>query len=115
MAVSPAGIAAAIRAVNSPDVSAEVAELQAYARTEVERIAQTAPRAVRDMAVIAIVGYHYDAPTSAADMSYSDVLLYSGAGAMLEPYRLHGKVGPRTLGGFSRGFSSGFNVVRDVA
>ena len=94
MAVTPAGIIQAIRAVDTADVRTEVAELQGYSRGEINRIAPGAPDPVKDMAVIALVGYLYDAPKSAADMAYSDAILYSGAGAMLGPYRLHGDAAP---------------------
>ena len=82
-------VARAIRAVDSPDVTAELADLLEYASAEVKRIAPSAGYKVHDRAAIAIVGYLYDRPTAGREMAYANVIRNSGAGAMLLPYRIH--------------------------
>ena len=82
-------VARSIRAVVSPDVTAELIDLLAYASGEVTRIAPNAPDPVHNRAAIAVVGYSYDRPTAAREMAYANVIRNSGAGAMLLPYRTH--------------------------
>ena len=105
-----------LRAVDSPDVLAELADLLAYASGEVTRIAPLAPDAVHNRAATSIVGYIYDRPTAGRDMAYANAVRNSGAGAMLLPYRKHrgGTTALDTLGGYSAGFSSGYDVVMDA-
>ena len=115
--VTSADVARSIRAVVSTDVTVELTDLLEYARIEVVRIAPLAPDVVHDRAAISIVGYIYDRPTAARGVGYANVLRHSGAKVMLLPYRVH-RAGPtsrtiKTRGGFSRGFSRGFNMVRD--
>ena len=87
--LSVADVARSLRAVDSPDVSAELTELLAYASAEVTRIAPLAPDSVHNRAAISIVGYLYDRPTSGRETAYANVVRNSGAGAMLLPYRSH--------------------------
>ena len=82
-------VARSIRAVVSPDVTAELADLLAYAAAEVKRIAPNAGYRVHDRAAIAIVGYLYDRPTAGREKTYANSIRNSGAGAMLLPYRVH--------------------------
>ena len=82
-------VARSIRAVNSPDVLEELADLLAYASIEVVRIAPNAPDAVHNRAAISVCGYIYDRPTSGNMMAYANSIRNSGAGAMLLPYRTH--------------------------
>ena len=82
-------VARSIRAVASPDVLAELADLLEYASAEVTRIAPLAPDPVHNRAAIAIVGYLYDRPTAGREKTYANVIRNSGAGAMLRPYRAH--------------------------
>ena len=82
-------VARAIRAVVSPDVTAEFTDLLAYASAEVKRIAPSAGYRVHDRAATAIVGYLYDRSTAGRGMDYANVVRNSGAGAMLLPYRTH--------------------------
>ncbi len=91
MAVSAtvSDVSRSIRAVDSPDVMAELTDLLAYASAEVLRIAPNAPDAVHNRAAISVVGYIYDRPTSGNMMAYANVVRNSGAGAMLLPYRVH--------------------------
>ena len=78
-----------IRAVASPDVLAELADLLEYASAEVKRIAPGAGYRVHNRAAIAVVGYLYDRPTAGREKAYANVIRNSGAGAMLLPYRVH--------------------------
>ena len=115
--VTSADVARAIRAVVSTEVTEELTGLLAYARNEVVRIAPLAPDIVHDRAAILTVGYIYDKPTAARGQAYANALRHSGAKIMLLPYRVH-RAGPtsrtiKTRGGFSRGFSRGFNMVMD--
>ena len=82
-------VSMSIRAVDSPDVTAELADLLAYASGEVTRIAPLAPDVVHNRAATSIVGYLYDRPTAGREMSYANVIRNSGAGAQLMPYRSH--------------------------
>ena len=82
-------VARSIRAVVSPDVTAELTDLLEYASAEVLRIAPNAGNPVHNRAAIAIVGYLYDRPTAGREMAYANVVRNSGAGAMLLPYRVH--------------------------
>ena len=84
-----ADVSRSIRAVDSPDVLAELEDLLAYASAEVTRIAPSAGYKVHNRAAIAIVGYIYDRPTAGREMAYANVIRNSGAGAMLLPYRIH--------------------------
>ena len=82
-------VARSIRAVVSPDVTAELTDLLAYASAEVKRIAPNAGYLVHDRAATAIVGYLYDRPPAGRQMASANVVRNSGAGAMLLPYRTH--------------------------
>ena len=82
-------VSRSIRAVDSADVTEELADLLAYASIEVTRIAPLAPDVVHNRAAIAVVGYLYDRPTAGREMAYANVVRNSGAGAMLLPYRVH--------------------------
>ena len=87
--LSVADVARSLRAVDSPDVLAELADLLAYASAEVTRIAPNAPDTAHNRAATSIVSYLYDRPTAGREMLYSNVIRNSGAGAMLLPYRTH--------------------------
>ena len=85
-----ADVSRSIRAVDSPDVLAELEDLLAYASAEVTRIAPLAPDVVHNRAATSIiVSYLYDRPTAGREMSYANVIRNSGAGSMLLPYRHH--------------------------
>lgn len=85
MALTVAELAAAIRVGTSAAETAEVTRLKAYGETEINRFADGAPNEVKDEALVRIVGYLYDAPTTA----YANAVQNSGAAAMLLPYRVH--------------------------
>ncbi len=82
-------VARSIRAVESPDVLAELTRLLAYASAEVTRISPLAPDQVHNRAATQIVGYAYDRPTASKGMAFASILRNSGAGAVLLPYRFH--------------------------
>ena len=84
-----ADVSRSIRAVDSPDVLAELEDLLAYASGEVTRIAPLAPDTAHNRAAISICGYLYDRSTVGRMTDYSNVIRNSGAGAMLLPYRTH--------------------------
>ena len=66
----------------------DVTRILAYANEAVRQYAADAPESVKDMAVLQIGQYLYDAPV-AARRSPANVLSESGAWAMLAPYREH--------------------------
>ena len=82
-------VSRSIRAVDSPDVTAELTALLDYATAEVTRIAPNAPATAHNRAATSIVSYLYDRPTAGRGMAYANVIRNSGAGAMLLPYRTH--------------------------
>ncbi len=106
--LSVADVARSLRAVDSPDVSAELTELLNYARAEVLKVAE-APNEIHDMAAAMLVQYLYDRPEASAGEDYVNSARNSGALAVLLPYRKHGKPQRVFTGrGFSDGFSRGF-------
>lgn len=87
--LSAADVAAQIRVGDSTEELLLVGTRFAYASAEVVRIAEDAPDAVHNMAVVQIVGYLFDQPTAATGDNYANAVRYSGAGRMLFPYRVH--------------------------
>ena len=85
MALTVAQLAAAIRVGTTQAERDEITRLKAYGETEIDRFADGAPSEVKDEALVRIVGYLYDAPTTA----YANAVQNSGAAAMLLPYRVH--------------------------
>ena len=77
--------------VDSPDTAetAVLARLLKAATALVERYSPNAPVDVQDEAVILVVGYWYDSPTSAAGSGYAHAFSNSGAQALLAPWRIH--------------------------
>lgn len=78
-------VAAAVRVNNTAAETAEITRLVEYATSEINRLADNVPDVIFNEAVIRIVGYLYDAPTT----SYANAVTNSGAAAMLLPYRVH--------------------------
>lgn len=85
MALTVEQLAAAIRVGTSDAEIAEVTRIKEYGEAEIIRFAARAPSTAKDEALIRIVGYLYDAPTTA----YANAFQNSGAAAMLLPYRVH--------------------------
>lgn len=86
VSLSIAELSAAIRVGNTDPEKAEVTRLLGYAQAEINRFAtQAIPQGIENEAAVRIIGYLYDAPTTA----YANVLTNSGAAAMLLPYRVH--------------------------
>lgn len=67
---------------------ADMTRILEYANEAIRRYAPLAPESVKDMAIIQIGQYLYDAPVPAR-RSQSNVLNESGARALLAPYRTH--------------------------
>ena len=87
--ITAAALAAAIRAGESSDETAEVTRLLAYATEAVERYAPDAPDTVHNEATVRLSGYLYDQPNTSARAGYADALHNSGAASMLSVYRVH--------------------------
>lgn len=83
MAVTVAQLAQAIRVGSTAQETAQVERLQTVAEQIISNYANEVPEAIEDEAVIRIVGYLYDAPTTA----YANALTNSGAASLLLPYR----------------------------
>ena len=83
MAVTVAQLAQAIRVGSTAQETAQVERLQTVAEEIINNYADAIPLAIEDEAVIRIVGYLYDAPTTA----YANALTNSGAASLLLPYR----------------------------
>ena len=82
-------LAAAIRVGSTTLETAQVTRLLNVANTLVNEFASGAPEAIKNEAIVRVVGYLYDSPTTSKDGGYSNVLSNSGAGALLLPYRVH--------------------------
>ena len=67
-----------IRAVDNPEVRAEIETLLVYAGGEVTRIAPGAGYRVHDRAATQLVGYLFDRPTAARGVAYANALRNSG-------------------------------------
>ena len=82
-------VARSIRAVVSPDVTAELTDLLAYASAEVTRIAPLAPIRSTTVLLSPSAGTSMTGPQPGARWPMHNVIRNSGAGAMLLPYRVH--------------------------
>ena len=95
-----AELAAALRLGDSTEETAEVTRLLAYATEAVSRhlagsFVGTSPAIVNE-AVVRLSAYLYDQPGAGRGTAYSNALRFSGAAAILMPYRvvrgrLHGR------------------------
>ena len=79
-------LAAAIRAGDTTEETAELTRLLDTATEMVTQYVETAPDTIHNEAAIRVVGYLYDAPTAGRT---GNVLRLSGAAALLLPYRVH--------------------------
>lgn len=91
MAISVTDLAIAVRlAVTeqevTPEIRTQLERLLTWATLTVNRNAPKAPDIVEEMAIIALVGYMYDRPSSWKRFSFSNVWLNSGAASMLKPW-----------------------------
>ena len=84
-----AQLAAALRVGDSPEETAEMTRLLGYGTEAVTRFAPDAPAVVLDEALIRLAGYIYDQPERSRSVQYANALRNSGAGSILEPYRVH--------------------------
>lgn len=89
MALTVAQLAEAVRVGTTAVETAQITRLKGYAETVIEAHAPDAPDAVKDEALIRIVGYMYDAPSTA----FTNPLRNSGAAAILLKWRVHRAAG----------------------
>ena len=91
MAVTATTLAQAIRAsVDAPTgaVLADVTRILAYCNATIDKHAPNLPEPVKDMAIVQLAQYLYDAPVAERSRPQS-ALANSGVKAMLAPYRVH--------------------------
>ena len=86
--LTPQQLADALRMGSSPEELAEATRLLAYATEAVHNLAPAAPSAVHNEAAIRLAAYIFDSPTDQG-LNISRLMVRSGAGGMLRPYRLH--------------------------
>ena len=60
----------------------------AAATAILEEHAPTAPEPVKDLAIIRYVGYVFDAPLAASNMTFANILVNSGAASILRDWRV---------------------------
>ena len=87
--LSPADLLAALRLGDSPEETAEVTRLLAYATEAVTQHAPNAPDVVHEEAAIRLGAYIFDQPTAGRSDGYANALRSSGAARMLLAYRTH--------------------------
>ena len=86
--LTQAELSAALRLGASAEENAQATRLLAYASVAVTKHAPGAPDEVHSEAAIRLCGYLYDQPTAGRGNSYGNALRYSGAAAILLPYRI---------------------------
>ena len=86
--ITQAELSAALRLGASDEENVQATRLLAYASTAVLKHAPGAPDSVHNEAAVRLAGYLYDQPTAGRGNSYGNALRYSGAAAMLLPYRI---------------------------
>ena len=88
-----AALASALRVGDSPEETAQITRLLAYAQAAISRhlgaAYATAPAAVVNESAIRLAGYLFDQPTASRGSAFADGLRNSGAAAILLPYRVH--------------------------
>ena len=82
-------LSAALRLGETAEETAEATRLLSYSTTAVIKYAPSAPDVIHNEAVIRLAGYLFDAPTASAAGRYANALRFSGAAAILLPYRIH--------------------------
>ena len=80
---------AALRLTDSPEETAEVTRLLAYAADAVVKDTPNAPDTAHNEAVRRLVGYLYDMPEAGRGDAYGNAMRSSGAARMMLPYRVH--------------------------
>ena len=78
-------LAAAIKAEDSPDLD----RLLAVAKVRVEKSAPRAPVEIQNEATRLIAGYLHDRPNWSEYSGGMSAYIYSGAAALLKPWRVH--------------------------
>ena len=79
----------ALRLGDSVEESAELRRLLAFCTLAVEKHAPDAPDLAHNEAAVRLAGYLFDQPTAGRGMAYANALRFSGAQAMLLPWREH--------------------------
>ena len=83
------GLRAALRLNDTPEETAEVTRLLAYASEAVVKHVPDAPNVAHNEAVRRLSGYLFDQPEAGRGMAYANAMRSSGAARMLLPYRVH--------------------------
>ena len=87
--ITVAELVAALRLSDSPEETAEVTRLLAYATEAIEQHAPDASETAMNEAVRRLGGYLFDQPEAARGDGYANALRNSGASRTLLPYRIH--------------------------
>ena len=98
MAVTLAELAAALRlgdGVTEPveHVAGILLRLQRAAEALIEEVAPAAPAAIKQVAMIDLVAYWFDAPTASSGSGYAAALRNSGAQALISRWEVRRAVG----------------------
>ena len=91
--ISVAELAAALRLGDTAEETAQVTRLLAYTTQVVSKHLGTeyasTPETIANEAAIRLAGYLFDKPYTTGGVGFADALRFSGAGAIMLPYRLH--------------------------
>ena len=88
--ITVADVARAVRAGSGTETTAEITRLLGYATAVLDQYVDLAdvPDAVADQAVVMLVGYTFDRPTTYRYQSYANLIRNSGVGSVLLAYRV---------------------------
>ena len=87
--INVAELVNALRLGSTPEETAEVTRLLAFASEVVMKHAPNAPTTIQNEGAIRIAAYEYDAPNAGRGAGFADRLRNSGALAILAPWRVH--------------------------
>ena len=91
--ISVADLAEALRLGDTAEETAQVTRLLAFTTEVISKHLgnqyTSTPEVILNEAAIRMSGYLFDKPYASGGISFADALRFSGAGAILLPYRLH--------------------------
>ena len=118
MAVTLTELAGALRLGDGETLPVEpvagiLERLKAAGSSLIATVSPDAPDTIKDEALVRFVAYIYDSPNASPGDGYASAWRNSGAESLVSRWVVRRGVGA-SAGGFSTGFSSGYNVVRDL-
>ena len=91
--ITVASLAAALRLGDTAEEIEQVTRLLSYTTEAVSKHLgasyATTPETILNEAVIRLSGYLFDKPYTTGGVGFADALRFSGAGAIMLPYKLH--------------------------